>query len=216
MINWDQTGSKLVPVSQWTLAEQGSTHVPVVSKDDKREITVVLAVSASGTLLQPQVIYAGKTPGCHAKITFPRNWHITHSDNHWSTEETMLQCIDEVLVLYFSATQQELELPEDHVCLAIFDVFAAHRCGSVLQKLRANHIHQVFVPASCSGELQPLDLSVNDEFKALMKDSLSRWYAHNIKEALDQGESLDNMKVDLGASIVNPSWKLANYSHFNP
>ena len=39
VINWDQTGSKLVPVSQWTLAEQGSTQVPVVGKDDKREIS---------------------------------------------------------------------------------------------------------------------------------------------------------------------------------
>ena len=61
VINWDQTGSKLVPVSQWTLAEQGSTQVPVVSKDDKREITVVLAVSASGTLLpHPRSFMPGK------------------------------------------------------------------------------------------------------------------------------------------------------------
>ena len=81
----------------------------------------------------------------------------------------MLQYIDEVVVPYFSDAKQALELPEDHVCLAIFDVLAAHRCDSVLQKLSANHIHQVFVPISCTDELQPLDLSVNNEFKALMK-----------------------------------------------
>ena len=80
-----------MPVSQWTLAEQGSVQVSVVGKDDKREITVLLAVSASGTLLPPQLIYPGKTPGCPAKINFPQRWHITHSDNLWSTEETMLQ-----------------------------------------------------------------------------------------------------------------------------
>ena len=49
VINWDQTGSKSVPVSQWTLAEQGITQVPAVGKDDKREITVVLAESAATT-----------------------------------------------------------------------------------------------------------------------------------------------------------------------
>ena len=49
VINLDQTESKSVPVSQWTLAEQGSTQVPVVGKDDKREITVVLAESAATT-----------------------------------------------------------------------------------------------------------------------------------------------------------------------
>ena len=34
IINWDQTGSKLLPVRQWTLAEHGSVQVPVVGKDD--------------------------------------------------------------------------------------------------------------------------------------------------------------------------------------
>ena len=67
----------------------------------------------------------------------------------------MVQNIDHVVIPYFSAARRELELPEDQVCLAIFDVFAAHRCNSVLQKLNAHHIHQIFVPASCTGELQP-------------------------------------------------------------
>ena len=30
IINWDQTGSKLVPVNSWTMAEEGSKQVPVV------------------------------------------------------------------------------------------------------------------------------------------------------------------------------------------
>ena len=204
VVNWDQTGSKLVPVSQWTMAEQGSVQVPVIGKDDKREITVLLAVSAGGVLLPPQVIYPGKTPGCHTKITFPQGWHITHSCNHWSTEETMLQYLDNVLIPYFAATRRDLGLPDDHVGLAIFDVFATHCCDSVLKKLSTNHIHQVFVPASCTGELQPLDLSVNDKFKALMKDSFARWYAHEVETALDGGTSLEKVKVDLKASLIKP------------
>ena len=64
IINWDQTGSKLVPVSEWTLEKQGTKQVAVVGKEDKREITVLLSVAASGDLLPPQVIYQGKTQGC--------------------------------------------------------------------------------------------------------------------------------------------------------
>ena len=94
IINWDQTGSKLVPVGEWTMAGEGSKQVPVVGKEDKREITVLLAISASGVLLPSQVIYQGKTPGCHAKTTFPSSWNITHSDSHWSTESTMLEFLD--------------------------------------------------------------------------------------------------------------------------
>ena len=41
IINWDQTGSKLVPVSEWTMELEGARQVAVVGKEDKREITVL-------------------------------------------------------------------------------------------------------------------------------------------------------------------------------
>jgi len=132
VINWDQTGSKLIPVSHWTMAEEGSKQIPVVGKEDKREVTVLLAATASGVLLFPQVIYQGKTAGCHPKITFSPKWNITHSESHWSTESTTLKYIDMVTVPYVSATRQSLRLPDNHPVLCIFDVFAAHRCDSVL------------------------------------------------------------------------------------
>ena len=34
-MNWDQTGSNLVAVSSWTMAEEGGKQVPVVGKEDK-------------------------------------------------------------------------------------------------------------------------------------------------------------------------------------
>ncbi len=71
VLNWDQTGSKLVPVSECTLEKEGTKQIPVVGKDDKREITVLITVAATGDMLPPQVIYKGETPGCHAKVTFP-------------------------------------------------------------------------------------------------------------------------------------------------
>ena len=157
------------------MAKEGSKQVPVVGKNDKWEITVLLKISASGLLLHPQVIYQGETAGCHAKVhvTFPSSWNITHSDHHWSTESTMLEFLNCVIVPYVNSTRVNFELPENQVALAIFDVFAAHQCPSVLKKLSDNHIHQIFVPACCTSDLQPLDLSINSEFKALMKGSFS-------------------------------------------
>ena len=178
--------------------------MPVVGKEDKREITVLLSVTASGHLLPPQVIYQGKTVGCHAKITFPDDWHITHSESHWSNEATMLQFIDNIIVPYISAMRRDFELADDHVALAIFDVFTAQRCDSVLKKLRENHIRQVFVPAACTGELQPLDLSTNSDFKQIMKDSFTRWYANEVKQALDNREAIQVIKIDMRASVIKP------------
>ena len=72
----------------------------------------------------------------------------------------MLEFIDKVLVPYVNQTREKLQLASNHPALALFDVFAAHRCDSVLGKLRQHHIHQVFIPAGCTGQLQPLDVSV--------------------------------------------------------
>ena len=154
IINWDQTGSKLVvPVGELTIAGEGSKQVSVVGKEDKQEITV-LAISASGVLLPPQVIYQGKTPGCHTKITFPSSWNITHSDSHWSTESTMLEFLDCVIVPYVNSTKAKLELLEDRVALAIFDVFAAHRCASVLKNspttIFTRYLFQHVAQVNCS------------------------------------------------------------------
>jgi hypothetical protein len=122
------------------MAQSGSKQIPVVGMEDKREITVLLAATAAGSLLPPQVIYQGKTTGCHATVTFPEQWHITHSETHWSNEQTMLEYLDNVIIPYVSNTRQALDFPEHQPALVIFDVFAAHRCQSVLEKLKSKSL----------------------------------------------------------------------------
>ena len=150
------------------------------------------------------MIYQGKTVGCHPKITFPAKWNVTHSENHWSTEETMIEYLEKVIIPYVVETRERLDLADDHPALAIFDVFSAYHCNSVLAKLKSHNIHQVFVPAGCTGELQPLDVGVNQDFKQLMKNSFSRWYAQEVREAMDQGVAINDIKVDLRATTVKP------------
>ena len=158
----------------------------------------------SGFLLPPHLIYSGKTNKCHPTITFPSGWDIYHSDNHWSTENTMLHFIDHVLVPYFQTTREMLGLDKDQKTLALFDVFAAHRCDSVLQALQKNNIKYCFVPANCTGELQPLDLTVNQFFKQELKACFTKWYAGLVKEQLRDGVELNDIKPDLRTSTLKP------------
>ena len=69
VIKRDQTGTKFVPTSQWTLAEQGAKQVDVTGLDHKREMTTLLACTLSGSLLPPQFIYAGKQPNVTLWLT---------------------------------------------------------------------------------------------------------------------------------------------------
>ena len=90
VINFDQTGCKIVPQSDWTLEKQGSLQVALTGLEDKRQITVLMAATKSGKLLPPQLLYEGKTERCHPKdVEFPEDWHVHHSATHWSNAQTM-------------------------------------------------------------------------------------------------------------------------------
>ena len=59
----------------------------------------------------------------------------------------------------------------------------------------------VFVPAGCTGHLQPLDMAVNDPFKENLKSSSATGsYASLIKGQLDGGKTEQNTTVDLRTS----------------
>ena len=79
--------------------------------------------------------------------------------------------------------------------LCIFDVFAAHRTESFMEKLEQNNIKFRFVPASCTGELQPLDLSGNDEFKTKVRESFVTWYSDEINQEMNLGKSMKDIKI---------------------
>ena len=61
IINFDQTGLNVVPVSDWTIAAVGAKRVKVAAKNDKKQLIALLGGSLTGDFLPPQIIYQGKT-----------------------------------------------------------------------------------------------------------------------------------------------------------
>ena len=106
VLNWDQTGVKLVPSSGWTMEKQGAKRVELSGANNKQQITAVFCGSMTGEFLPLQVIYQGKTPRCHPRFRFPLDWDITHSPRHWSTEETMIQYINNIIVPHVAKTRE--------------------------------------------------------------------------------------------------------------
>lgn len=97
ILNWDQTGIKFVPYLPWTMERQVAKRVEMVGISDKCQITALFCGSLVGDFLHMQLIYKGKTLYCHPCFPFPCSWHITHSPNHWSMEEKMLQYLEHSL-----------------------------------------------------------------------------------------------------------------------
>ena len=116
----------------------------------------------------------------------------------------MLRYVEKVIIPYVNRIRDDMPLGRRQTALLIFDVFAAHRTDSLRNLIAQHNMKVVFVPASCTGELQPLDVSVNDKFKDLMKEEFTKWYSEAVKAGLDAGTPIDGINVDLRMSAIKP------------
>ena len=110
IFNWDQTGINLVPTALWTMDKIEKKRIAIEDHQDKRQITAVMCGSLVRELLPIQLIYAGKTNRCHPAYQFPGNWLISHTENHWANEDTMLEYIQEVIVPFVENKREALDL----------------------------------------------------------------------------------------------------------
>ncbi|KAK3084641.1 hypothetical protein FSP39_016716 [Pinctada imbricata] len=204
VINWDQTGSNFVPVSDWTMEEEGSKQVPIAHMDDKRQMTVLLACSLAGDMLPPQLLYQGKTDQCHPTFKFPEDWDVHHTESHWSTSETMQRYVEKVIVPYVEQIKENHDLPVRQRAICVFDVYKAHRGDKLRALLEKNYIKCAYVPAACTDQLQPLDILPNGVFKRTMKQCFEDRYADETATQIRKGVAISDIKIDLRLSIVKP------------
>ena len=76
----------------------------------------------------------------------------------------------------------------------------------------------VIVPAHCTDQLQPLDISVNKSAKEFLRRQFQQWYSDQVCKQMKDGGF---QSVDLSMSIVKPlgaKWLIAlhNFLKDNP
>jgi len=77
-------------------------------------------------------------------------------------------------VLFIRKQKDELNLPR---ALCIIDGFKAQCTREVVKLLDHHGMDIMYVPANCTGELQPLDLSVNKLVKGFIRQKFQEWYS---------------------------------------
>ena len=220
ILNWDQTGIKILPTSSWTMNELGAKRVEVVGVNDKRMITAIFCGSAVGDFLPPQVIYQGKTERCHPHFRFPSDWDVTHSPRHWSTEETMIQYVKNIIVPYVKGCRDTIG---DKPALVIMDNFKGQITAAINELLESHNIHVTLLPPNTTDLLQPMDISVNKPAKDFLKRKFEEWYCEQVTEQLegnDMGE-VELQPVNLNLSILKElgaKWlvEMVDYVRDNP
>ncbi len=102
------------------MAPNGSKRIELKGLGDKRQITGVFCGTILGEFLPIQLIYGGKTNRCHPSYDFPSDWVISHSDNHWSNENTMLTYIEWIIVPYIKNIRESMGVDDSQAALAKF------------------------------------------------------------------------------------------------
>lgn len=163
------------------------------------------AGTLGGDFLPMQLIYGGKTDMCHPKYTFPDNFDITHSENHWANQDTMTRYIKNIIIPYVDKIKDELDLPLGKKALVIFDCFRGQLSAEFLELLKSNRLVYVCVPPNCTDLLQPMDLSVNKPAKDFLKSKFQQFYADEVSKQFDTNtENIKEVTVDLSLTRLKP------------
>ena len=130
----------------------------MVGVNDKRQINAVFFCgSLVGDFLPIQLIYKGKTSRFHPKFQFPEGWDITHAPNHWSSEFTMIQYINNIVVPYIVKVREQFS--NTTPALVIMDNFKGQITDPVLSLLESDNIHTCLLPPNTTDRLQSMDVS---------------------------------------------------------
>lgn len=215
----DQTGVHLVPASNWTYEATGSASVAVTGAEDKRQITACIASSLSGDLLPLQLIFQGKTARSLPPITIEAkasHVHLTFSDNHWSSQETMQQYVEEIIVPYADRCIERHRLSSNANILLVLDVWAVHKSEEFRRFLRTKHprIHLVFIPPNCTSKLQVADVMLQRPFKHGICKRFNQWACAQVVEQIADSKVI-GLAESLKMATIKPlvlqwcieSWK---------
>ena len=204
-INLDETGVCLLPSQKRTWGPSGAKQISVLGWGDKRQFTVIPAISAEGKLVEKaQVIWAGQTDRCHPKgaeiDTMADLLFHSHSTSHWTTEDTILEYVAVLHTTYVIPKMIEQGLdPKIQKWVLLWDCYSVHPSDPVLEALKTKYTNLVilFVAASCTAELQPLDLSFNFVFKSGVATLFASWLSQVAQEQLLKGVPPEKLKFDL-------------------
>ena len=204
VVNMDETGVFLMPLRTRGWAPKGSKQVVFKGKNDKRQFTVIPSITAAGEFLLPlMLLWAGKSDACHPSSSVQKEHEQEirhgHSESHWSTVETMKIYVKGLVDNYLEPMREKLKLPDDQTFILILDVYSAHRDASFQSWVKTHYPQLIllFVPASFTPYLQPLDVAVNSTFKGYISDFCSQWFAQKVAQQLLDGKHGSNVEMDL-------------------
>ena len=204
VLNLDQTPLSYVSPGKYTFDLMSSKTVPIKGVNDKRQITAIFTVTASGEFLPIQLIYSGKTKRSLPKFEFPKAFDVTFTPNHWSNYEKCVSLFKKIIFPYLKSKKEELGYPKEQYSLIIMDTFKGQDNADIKELCLKNGCELVIVPHNLTNKFQPLDISINQKAKKFVSHQYNKWYADRVSEQLRRGVAPGDVKVSMKLSDLKP------------
>lgn len=132
-------------------------------------------------------------------------FRYAYSPNHWSNQITTRLHVLEVVVPFLGARRRELGLPADFPAVWIIDCWSVHISQEFRAFMAEKHpeIRLLYVPANCTGRMQPADLSGQKELKTGIRAMGTRYASLRVRDRLQELQRLppDEREKEMAAGI---------------
>ena len=160
VLNMDETYIRLYNSSNQTITHKGAKQVYFYSNyvDEKAGTSYIATISLNPENRYPLIAIAkGNSPICEDKYGVQSDVITIHYESGWSHQKVVKEYLN-ILV----------EWCEPPLAL-VLDAYASHRSKEVKEHAKSLGIDLIYVPASGTGEYQPLDRKIFGILKGKLK-----------------------------------------------
>jgi hypothetical protein len=218
ILNMDQINTYFRMSPRTTINQRGARAINMRQVDDSKRCTVAFTISASGNILKPMVVYQGAPCGRIALRELPLHPHECHyamQKKAWFDEAVMLDWVENVLALYVATA------PAGVIPIVFLDSFKVHLLGSVAYAIKSLGVEVEFIPAGCTGLVQPIDVGFNKPYKS----NMSKIYTDFMMGQDSSQPFRGAMRLEVSQWIINAvggisrdtvvnAWRKTGYSYF--
>lgn len=172
--NCDETSFLLCPKAEQVIVKKGAKSVyKIVNADEKKALTTLVMISASGVMAPPMIMYAYKRIPAIITQNIPKGWSIGTSDKGWMTAESFYEYVTNVFYPWLKTTNIVFPV------VLFVDGHSSHLTLPLSNFCRQHEIELIALYPNATHILQPLDVAVFHPLKSAWKKTVNNWRLEN-------------------------------------
>lgn len=214
IINVDETGFQLVPTNNKVLGKKGANAIfEVTNGVEKAFVTVMFAITASGKLLPPMMLFKPMSEAKRHAIMdkIPNNWGVAENPSGYMTGVAMRKYLE------WLTNGPLKDIGEKKIIF--LDNHGSHKTKEVRNFSRSNGIELIGIYPNSTRIIQPLDIKVFLPIKTCFRSKMQDWSIEHPGETFDTSQLApminEACQEALSEDLIKKSFKDAGLHPWN-